>query len=325
MSTKKDDHTKNFLNFGTIALRESACKTSADKNPITVIVSGVGRSGTSMTAAVLSALGIPMGNTKSAVLEDEEFLHALLFFNFGRLAQLVNIRNAATDRWGFKFASLQNHLLPPQLKSFRNPHLIIVMRDPVAIAARAQISDPEIKDATDAFFNVTKQSYDMANFVANAPCPTLLLSYEKFLSFPAEAIACIAAFCGIELTEAARAQALAEIAPNNTDYLKLFHKEYKGHLNGIRHGRVFGWCCALNNNEPVAIELLADGKVIATTFANIFREDLKKAGIGEGVHAFEIDISHLGLNGDCILRVQAAGTDFVLQGSDASVVALQRH
>jgi hypothetical protein len=277
-----------------------------------------------MTAAVLSALGIPMGKTKSAVLEDEEFLHALLFFNFERLAQLVNARNAASSRWGFKFASLQNHLLPPQLKAFRNPHLIIVMRDPVAIAARARISDPDIKDAADAFFNVSKQSYDMANFAARASCPTLLLSYEKFLAFPGEAIRCIAAFCGIELTEAALAQARSAIAPNNTEYLKLFHKEYKGHLNGIRHGRVFGWCCALNNNEPVAIELLADGRVIAATMANTYREDLKKAGIGDGAHAFEIDISHLGLNDNCVLRVQAAGTDFVLEGSDARVVALQR-
>jgi hypothetical protein len=297
---------------------------SSQDNPITVIVSGVGRSGTSMTAAVLSALGIPMGSTKSAVLEDEEFLHALLFFNFARLAQLISARNAANSRWGFKFASLQNHLLPPQLEAFRNPHLIIVMRDPVAIATRARISDPEIRDAADAFFNVTKQSHDMATFVAKASCPTLLLSYEKFLAFPEQAIKSIAAFCGIQLTGAAMDQARTTIAPNNTEYLKLFHKAYKGHLNGIRHGRVLGWCCAVNNNEPVAIELLADGAVIATTLANTYREDLKRAGIGNGAHAFEIDISHLGLNDNCVLRVQAAGTDFVLEGSDASVLGLQR-
>jgi hypothetical protein len=205
----------DHLNFGLLTLRPPAANAAPDA-PITVIISGVGRSGTSMTAGVVSALGLPMGKTENqAVFEDKEFINALLYFDYSLLHALIASRNAAAPRWGFKFPSLQNHLLPPQLKRFRNPHLIVVTRDPVATASRAYISDPEQKDAAAAYYNVSKQAYDMMHFLQKAQCPTLLLSYEKFVAFPENGIDGIAAFCGMKVTPAARAKALLVINPNN--------------------------------------------------------------------------------------------------------------
>jgi hypothetical protein len=58
--------------------------------PVTVIVSGVGRSGTSMVAKVLDALGVPMGRTDGLeVFEDQDFIRALISFDYNHMRQII--------------------------------------------------------------------------------------------------------------------------------------------------------------------------------------------------------------------------------------------
>ncbi len=316
-----DDH----LNFGMLTLRMPPNGPPAADAPITVIVSGVGRSGTSMTAAVISALGIPMGKTENeAVFEDKEFIAALLYFDGGLLRALIDKRNKEIARWGFKFPSLQNHLFPHQLVRFRNPYLIVVTRDPVATASRATISDPEEGSEAEAFYNVSQQAFDMMHFVRKVKYPTLLLSYEKFVAFPEKTVDGIAHFCGLKVEQTARAKALLAISPNNPAYIKLFHHDHRGHFNGIQQNRAFGWCALKTSDDPVSVELLANGKVVATAKADAFRQDLKNAGIGSGHHSFNIDLAAFNFSDDTVLRVQVEGGGFVLQGSDDSLKNLRK-
>lgn len=319
-SPQASDH----LNFGLLTLRPPAPNRTPDQ-PITVIVSGVGRSGTSMTAGVVSALGIPLGKTEGqAVFEDKEFIAALLYFDYSLLQTLIEKRNAAETRWGFKFPSLQNHMLPPQLGRFRNPYLIVVTRDPVATASRAHISDPEQEDAAQAYYNVSKQAYDMMHFLQKARCPILLLSYEKFVAFPEKGIDGIAAFCGMTVTPEARAKALLVINPNNPDYIKLFHHDYRGHFNGVQANHAVGWCVSNLSDDPVTVELLVDGVAVAKVKADTFRQDLKNAGIGSGKHSFRIDLSAMTLAETAVLRVQVVGDGFLLDGSDQPLKKLRK-
>ncbi len=314
----------DHLNFGLLTLRPPVAHAGPDE-PITVIVSGVGRSGTSMTAGVVSALGLPMGKTENqAVFEDKEFITALLYFDYALLNTLIAARNAAAPRWGFKFPSLQNHLLPPQLGRFRNPHLIVVTRDPVATASRAHISDPEQEDAAAAYFNVSNQAFDMMHFLQKAHCPTLLLSYEKFVAFPEKGIDGIAAFCGLKATPAVRAKALMAVSPNNPDYIKLFHHDHRGHFNGVQANHAIGWCASNASDDPVTVELLVDRVAVAKVKADMFRQDLKNAGIGSGKHSFKIDLSAMKLNDDSVLRVQVVGDGFLLDGSDQPLKKLRK-
>jgi hypothetical protein len=316
---------RKFINMGTMALRETKSAGAGADETLTVIVSGVGRSGTSMVAKVLDAAGIPMGRTNNlAVYEDQEFLHALLNFDFIQMAKLINARNQAHARWGFKFASIQNHILPPQLLQFRNPHLILVMRDPVAIASRSMFSDAERQTADEAIANVAQQSFDMMNLIQKAECPTLLMSYEKFVAFPEAAIDSISVFCGLALTAEQRAKALAAIEPNNPDYISLFHQDYRGHLDAVAAGHAVGWCAAAEGNEKVTVELLADNIVVARAKADLFREDLRTARIGDGFHAFSLRLPGPGLIGHTILRVRPAGSKMFLDGSGRTIDALSK-
>jgi hypothetical protein len=311
------DHRRH-LNLGALTLRAPAAAGPTTPGPrtITVIATGVGRSGTSMVAQVLDAIGIPMGNTENLpVHEDKDFLHALLYFDFHRLTTLIDARNEASPRWGFKFPSLQNHLLAPQLAKFRNPYLIVVMRDPVAIATRALVSDPESASPVATLTNVTRQVSDLIALVERADCPALLLSYEKFLAFPEQTIKAIASFCRITPLPAQLAAARQAVVPNNPEYIELFHNPYRGHFDGVADGHAVGWCAGPNANAPVTVELLAGETIIATTQAALFRPDLLQAGIGLGAHAFRFNLSGLSLPPHTELSVRAQGERTPLEGS----------
>ena len=66
-------------------------------------------------------------------------------------------------------------------------------------------------------------------------------------------------------------------------------KPVNGRVDAIDQGRVFGW--AFDPAEPqrrVAIRVILDGKTIAEAAADRDRPDLRRNGIGDGKHAFEI-------------------------------------
>jgi hypothetical protein len=66
-------------------------------------------------------------------------------------------------------------------------------------------------------------------------------------------------------------------------------KPMNGRVDAIDQGRLFGW--AYDPQAPdrrLAIRVLLDGNVIAEAVADRSRPDLKRNGIGDGSHAFEI-------------------------------------
>ncbi|GAB3901129.1 hypothetical protein GCM10028803_25250 [Larkinella knui] len=62
---------------------------------------------------------------------------------------------------------------------------------------------------------------------------------------------------------------------------------FEGYLDKVECGTIRGWVWDRNKpNSPVMLEFSADGKVIGTTNATIFRTDLLDAGKGNGSHAY---------------------------------------
>jgi hypothetical protein len=55
----------------------------------------------------------------------------------------------------------------------------------------------------------------------------------------------------------------------------------------VRAGSIAGWAQNTDAPEaPVGLDIFADGKLIGQVLANSYREDLKRAGLGTGRHAF---------------------------------------
>jgi Ca2+-binding RTX toxin-like protein len=63
----------------------------------------------------------------------------------------------------------------------------------------------------------------------------------------------------------------------------------RGYLDQAGPGRVCGWAQDEDNPEqPVALEISVDGVPVLCVLANGWREDLRKAGMGSGCHAFDV-------------------------------------
>jgi hypothetical protein len=60
-----------------------------------------------------------------------------------------------------------------------------------------------------------------------------------------------------------------------------------GHVDRIRATAIFGWAQNSDAPEaPVCLDIYTDGKLIGRVLANTYRDDLKRAGLGSGRHAF---------------------------------------
>ena len=86
------------------------------------------------------------------------------------------------------------------------------------------------------------------------------------------------------MTQARTESPAAESAPDVSNVT--------GCIDAISGDRVYGW--VWDPQQPsarVAIRIEVDGKVIATSLADQAREDLAANGIGDGAHAFEVEIT----------------------------------
>ncbi|MCR6631653.1 MAG: hypothetical protein NVV74_17300 [Magnetospirillum sp.] len=65
----------------------------------------------------------------------------------------------------------------------------------------------------------------------------------------------------------------------------------EGFIDALDGGRLFGWAWdRLHPQERLRIDVSIDGAVVASTTADQLRPDLRASGIGDGQHAFEVEV-----------------------------------
>lgn len=146
------------------------------------IVTGLGRSGTSMAAHILDASGISMGERKDAVVfEDNDFGDALLYRDGELFSRLFTKRSKAMPRWGFKTTGLHD-FDAWRLNMLPGIRMVVMSRDPVAIACRA--ADAHKLDAAEMLPGIAADAAASVAWAFRQRCPVLLCSYEKALADP---------------------------------------------------------------------------------------------------------------------------------------------
>lgn len=311
------------LNTGVIIRRSVAPKRREDGKR-TIVVTGVARSGTSLVAAVLRAAGLHMGDlVHDVVNEDAQMLEIVQSRDMTLLRALIQQRNAKHASWGFKIPNLHAHMRYDSLALFRNPHLVVVYRDPVAVAVRNSLS--EHTDQLDGLLAASGAMQAMTRFAQQTGCPLLLLSYEKIIGFPPLLIDSLADFCGIALNPAKRAALLEQVKPNNPDYLSAASRRFLGRIDGLMDGALYGWCFEENRLLPVRLDVLADDRLLESFDANQYRADLASGGIGNGCHGFAIDLSHHKLPASATIRVKIAGRQLELENSGQRLAQFPVH
>ncbi len=147
--------------------------------PKTAVVLGTYRSGTSMIAKILYDMNVPMGiDYDPSEAEDycnyEDYLMAaaLNARDWPAVERLIAERDVL-ELWGFKWPGTV-WILPELLPRLRNPHLIVVLRDPLSAwqSDRAHGGRITLADALGHMAAVQA-------VVKNPPCPCAAVSFER--------------------------------------------------------------------------------------------------------------------------------------------------
>jgi acyl carrier protein len=171
-----------------------------DSGAVTAIVSGLGQAGCSLVAEILNALGMAIHSAPGR----DNFPAALDGLKTDLVKTFIARRNRGAKPWGVMLPALAHQLAPRHLEIFRQPRVVMVMQDPVAVANEGPYP-------TQAYFAAAQAGAEITQFVEQAQCPALLLSHENILAAPEANLAMLAKFCGLAPSAQQRAAALALI------------------------------------------------------------------------------------------------------------------
>jgi len=313
----------DYVNSGLIVLREPAAGTVRPLSR-TLVVSGVARSGTSMVARVLFEAGVFMGeHHDDVVFEDHELNDCFGRADLAALDGLVRKRNRQFPVWGFKRPHL--HVLGAEpIARLRHPLVVLTVRDPVAIAERNVIS--EHRDPVACLSEAAADVAEAMRFAAALTCPVLLVSYEKAIQNPRVFIDRLVEFCGLALQVAPeRRDALALLVePDRAAYRDSARRRFDGYLDRITDGVLHGWAWQEQFAEPLILTLFLDDAPVLHFAAADYRADLAASGIGDGRHAFAVDLSPFPVRPATRVGVRVEGCTFALNGSGNTALVLSR-
>lgn len=181
-----------MINNGTYILNQ---KVLSEQN--TVAITGLGRSGTTMLSRLVSEIGMPVGmNLTPNTLEDKDIQKAIKQKDISSFEKAVDTRNSEWENWAFKCPALRGDL-KSYLDLLRNPRLIVIFRDVLAISIRNNISMNF--ELNEGLLASVKNYEKLINNIRELDIPILLISYEKALIMPEETVASIANFIGYDV------------------------------------------------------------------------------------------------------------------------------
>lgn len=180
----------------------------------TAVVIGLPQGGTSMLAAVVDALGVPMTAGKLFNFEAEGG-RPHVGDDLPSWISKAEAWNARADVWGFKDTIIWRHPVGDAHAALRNPHYLVVARDPVAImqrrAANHAVEQPV--HLRPVFSFVLDQQAELWGWVQALPdAPLMVVSYERALRAPDLMCRLVGEFLGREPTGEQRQRAVARIS-----------------------------------------------------------------------------------------------------------------
>ncbi len=240
----------------------------------TIVIMGVARSGTTMTAKVVEELGVDMGSDTGGYVNERRDVFELLENNkLKEFDQFVARQNNQFPLWGWKrpksmeYVDLFEHRI-------RNPHYIIPFRDYVSIALRNNMAidlDPK-KNIIDTH---VKRYSQVIQFVQTNKHPMLLFSYEKANMYPHYFVNQVAKFLGITDQEKIKTAAQSINAKANP-YIN--QNSNLGSLDKVSKGKIHGWAKKINSAKPMTLKVLVNQKEVTKVIANKPRKDLSHIG-----------------------------------------------
>lgn len=330
--------------MGTACVRLNCTETPPRSSGSTIIVSGAARSGTSMVAAALDAAGVWLGDNLDGIsFEDVDLAYAaerpvplhrrplqavrareqwrsvMRGLDIAGFASAVAGRDSRHATWGFKRPNIVQRLGRDGLALFREPRLVLCLRDPVALAQRAVMA--EGVDLDEALRNARIQVDEAMRAAQASRYPTLLVSFEKAKLDRDGFLDELFDFCGLAVDRSSYPEIHASVARAGEKYSRIAAAPTVGFLDKPLGWSLSGWCAAPGSTRPDAVDVLADGSKLVTTRANRYRPDLVITGCRTAYRGFQVDLHALGLKGSEMIEVVLSGTSIRLHDSGYQLAA----
>lgn len=289
--------------------------------PRTLIVLGAARGGTTMVAQMLYDIGIFMGDRLGSTYQDYYFsqisrslFHKKISIEDPRILDFIRKRNQKYRTWGWKFPS---HVFGALYEKVRNPHIIAVFRDPVAIATRESVS--EMVNTSRSFLRSMEQMSNISQYLLSCSYPCMFISYERALEQKAELVDALVAFSGESVPPQARLAAIDRAQPGSAAYIRETRaRNVEGVIDRV-DVEIAGWLrYPRQPNRRVSFAIYVDGREVYRGIANTFRKDLKEAFGTDGCHSFVVALDeHLldGMEHMIELKIDGEADVRVLQNS----------
>ncbi len=233
--------------------------------------------------------------------------------DISNLAAAIARRDARHATWGFKRPNVIQRLGREGLSLFRQPRVVLCLRDPIALARRSMIAEGVGID--EAMRNARRQIDGAMRVAQTIRCPTMLVSYEKARQDPDGFLSELYDFCGLAI-EPSRFPAIhAMVEQAGEKYSRIAAAPTVGFLDKPLGWSLSGWCAAPGSIGPNAIDILANGVKLLTTFADRYRPDLVITGRRSAYRGFHVDLHEFGLKGSEIIEVVLSGSSARLQDS----------
>lgn len=296
----------------------------------TLVVVGVARGGTSLLAGILSKLGVFMGDeSHPPVYEDLCLSRAFENGDPGRPNDVIADYDRRYTTWGWKRPGSVDYL-ERMHGLLRKPRYLVVFKDIFSIANRNRIS--MANDVLPGMQRALSDYQKVIDFLEQRKPPALLVSYDKALSDKAAFVDAMIDFCGLHPEARARDSALSFVTPNPKAYMEGTRADrVVGRLDVVTPHEVSGWAALATaespNPLPLEVKLSINNTHTFATKADIFRTDLKDAGVhptGKAAYRFDLSTNDRLKAGDRV-RVFAGGQRTELDNSPQTLSAPTRN
>lgn len=153
-----------------------------------VLITGLGRSGTSAISSLLFHAGYFTGDMSNNVTrEDIQLRNLFRNGDYNNVSNVLEQWSSTHYRVAWKEPKLYSKTGSSILRTISQDWLLIVIfRDPVAMTQRRVVSDAV--SVLEGLKTVVYNQVKLVNFVMEANRPTLLISYEKLIAYPRETV-----------------------------------------------------------------------------------------------------------------------------------------
>lgn len=261
----------SLINKGVVSLEGRG--GSSDNR---LVVVGCARGGTSMVAGALHHLGVFMGRRAVApVFEDVALAELFEAQEEGTaIDQLVADYDRRAAVWGWKRPSTVNYL-PRVDEHFVRPLYVFVFKDLLSIANRNTLSMssevlPGMRRALEEYRNAL-------DFIDRYQPRSLLVSYDKVMSYPGEFVDALIHFAGLTVDQQVRQKTVDFIRPNPSDYLDMSREgKSVGCVDFCDRKAVRGWARYLYNKRVAPVEVYVNDVLQGVALSENPRADLLK-------------------------------------------------